>query len=281
MITMARLTRFSCFLAATVLFACLLPQAGHADEIVYRFGVVPQFEHRKLFATWKPIIDEIARRTGIRLELAATLTVPEFERELSAGSYDFVYANPYHILREYTHQGYLPLVRDDNPLRGILVVHRNSPVSSPAELQGQKLAVPSLNAVGASLLLRADLEDLFKVEMIPVNVKTHSSAYLQVASGQLPAAGGVEKTLQEQDARVRELLRVIYTTRDMPSHPIAAHPRVPPRVRQAVQQAIIALDTSPAGRELLAHVPIRRAVTTRMQDYLPMRQWGLDRFWAN
>lgn len=269
------------FLVFLGLFALLSPRASQADETVYRFGVVPQFEHRKLFAIWKPIIDEISRRTGIRLELAATLTVPEFERALSAGNYDFVYANPYHILREYTHQGYLPLVRDDKPLRGILVVHRDNPVRSPVELRGQRLAIPSFNAVGASLLLRADLEDLFKVEMIPVNVKTHSSAYLQVASGQLPAAGGVEKTLQEQDVRVRDLLRVIYTTRDMPSHPVAAHPRVPPRLRQAVQQAILDLDGSKAGHELLAHVPIQRAVATSMQDYLPMRQWGLDRFWAD
>ena len=82
------------------------------------------------------------------------------------------------------------------------------------------------------------------------------------------------------DTRSRDVVCIDPNAMSAPD-PIAAHPRVPPRVRQAVQQAIIALDTSPAGRELLAHVPIRRAVTTRMQDYLPMRQWGLDRFWAN
>jgi len=81
---MPHLARHLFFLVFLGLLALLSPRASQADETVYRFGVVPQFEHRKLFAIWKPIIDEISRRTGIRLELAATLTVPEFERALSA-----------------------------------------------------------------------------------------------------------------------------------------------------------------------------------------------------
>ena len=141
--------------------ASLFALQAAAQAVVYRFGVVPQFEQRQLFATWKPIIDELSRRSGVQLTLTATLSVPEFERELSRGSFDFVYANPYQVLREYTRQGYLPLVRDEAPLYGILVVRKDSPYKSPAELEGLKLASPSFNALGASLLLRADLAQVF------------------------------------------------------------------------------------------------------------------------
>lgn len=260
--------------------ASLFALQAAAQAVVYRFGVVPQFEQRQLFATWKPIIDELSRRSGVQLTLTATLSVPEFERELSRGSFDFVYANPYQVLREYTRQGYLPLVRDEAPLYGILVVRKDSPYKSPAELEGLKLAIPSFNALGASLLLRADLAQVFKVQMVPVNVKTHSSVYLQVASGQLPAGGGVEKTLREQDASVQELLRVLYSTRALPSHPVAAHPRVPPKVRDAITLALLGLANSEAGRQMLGRVPMPKPVATNMQDYLPMRQWGLDRYWV-
>lgn len=253
---------------------------AHAGES-YTFAVVPQFEQRKLFATWKPIIDELSRRTGITLNLVATQSVSEFERELSRGRYDFVYSNPYHILRELTRQGYVPLVCDQTPLRGILVVRKDSPIKSPAELNDEKLAVPSYNALGASLLLQADLAQIFKARPRLVNVKTHSSVYLQVATGQLAAGGGVEKTLREQDKAVQDMLRVLYTTRDMPSHPVAAHSRVPLRVRQAVQHALLALNESEEGRQLLQRIPIQKAVSTSMQDYLPMRQWGLETYWVD
>lgn len=259
----------------------MLAAAQAHSETEYSFAVVPQFEQRKLFAVWRPIIDELNRRTGIRLKLVATLSVPEFERELSLGSYDFVYTNPYHILREATHQAYIPLVRDEAPLRGIIVVAKNSPIQKPAELDGQRMAIPSNNALGASLLVRADLERLFKAKVIPVNTKTHSSTYLHVANGLLPAGGGVEKTLNEQEPAVRDLLRVLYVTREMPSHPISAHPRVATVDRQLIQKTLLELATTDAGKEMLAKVPIRTMIPTTMADYQPMRAWGLEKYWVD
>lgn len=258
----------------------LVAAAGARAGESYTFAVVPQYEQRKLFAIWKPIVDDVARRSGVPLRLVATLTVAEFERELSKGSFDFNYANPYHILRESKRQGYLPLLRDSAPLQGILVVARDSPLQSPAELDGRTLAVPSPNALGASLLLRSDLEQLYKVRVDMLDVKTHSSVYLNVAKGLADAGGGVQKTLAEQDAAVRGALRILYTTRPMPSHPVSAHPRVPKPVREAVRQAFFDLAATPAGHALFAEVPMAQPVATSIKDYNVMLDWRLDRYWV-
>lgn len=267
---------------ARLVCLCLLsaiPLAQAAES--YNFAVTPQFEQRKLFAIWKPILNELSRKTGIELRLITKLTVPEFERELSQGSFDFVYANPYHILHEVPRQGYLPLVRDQEPLRGILVVRKDSPLKSPAELDGQTLAIPSFNALGASLLLRADLEQIYKIKVVTINAKTHSSVYLHVINGLAAAGGGVEKTLREQEPAIREQLRVLYTTRDMPSLPVAAHPRVPAQVRERIRQAFLDLAKTEAGRKMLNEIPMRVVVPTSIKDYLPMRAWGLEAYWVN
>ncbi|MBS0371461.1 MAG: phosphate/phosphite/phosphonate ABC transporter substrate-binding protein [Proteobacteria bacterium] len=250
-----------------------------AAGTTYTFGVVPQFEQRKLFAIWKPLVDELARRTGLDLKLVVTLSVPEFEAAVEAGSFDFVYANPYHILKVRDSQGYVPLVRDEEALRGIIVVRQDSPLKSVKELDGKTLAVPSPNAVGASLLVRAELERLYGVRMQMLNVKTHSSVYLHVLNGLTEAGGGVQKTLAEQAPAIQAQLRVLYTTRDMPSHPVAAHPRVPLAVRDAVRQALLAISASPTGKALLDDIPMPRPVATSIDDYLPMRQWGLEKYW--
>lgn len=261
------------------LFALATAGCAYAQE-AYTFAVVPQFEQRKLFGIWKPITDELSRRSGLSLKLVATLTVPEFERELALGSFDFTYANPYHILRESKRQGYVPLVRDAVPLEGILVVAKNSPIRSIAELDGKTLAIPSPNAVGASLLLRADLEHIYHVRMTPLNVKTHSSVYLNVATGAADAGGGVQKTLEEQDPSIRAALRILYTTRSMPSHPLSAHPRVPKPAREALRKALLEMAASPAGRALLAEVPMTQPVATSMDDYTVMQDWGLEKYWV-
>lgn len=265
-----------------VLVALLLTGAGNfarAGE-TYSFAVVPQFEQRKLYGIWKPVVDELSKRTGLQLKLVATLTVPEFERELSKGSFDFTYANPYHILRESRRQGYIPLVRDDIPLQGILVVPKSSPVRTVSELDGKSLAIPSPNAIGASLLIRADLDNVFRIRMTAINAKTHSSVYLNVATGAADAGGGVQKTLEEQDPGIRDALRVLYTTRSIPSHPVSAHPRVIKTAREAIRNALLDMAATPEGRALLAEIPMTKPVTTSIEDYLAMQDWGLENYWV-
>ena len=246
----------------------------------YSIGVAPQFESRKMFSIWQPIIGELEKRTGNQFKLVVPLTVTDFERELEKGSYDFVYANPYHIVRLSQKQSYLPLVRDKLPLRGILVVRKDSPIRNLKELDGKSLAVPSPNAIGASLLIRADLEHVHGVRMKMVNVKTHSSVYLNVLNGLTEAGGGVEKTLAEQDQPVQDALRVIYTTREMPSHPVAAHSRVDKTVREQARRALLELAATPAGKALLDEVPMQDPVPTTLEDYLVMRKWGLEAYWV-
>lgn len=264
-------------LLVSVLYAM---RTAHAAE-AYTFAVVPQFEQRKLFSIWKPIVDELGRRTGLNISLASALSIPAFEHELSKGSYDFVYSNPYHILKAHDSQGYLPLVRDAAPLRGILVVRKDSPLRSPGEMDGRQLAIPSPNALGASLLLRSDLENLYKARVRMVNVKTHSAVYMNVLTGVVEAGGGVEKTLQEQSPNIQEGLRVLYTTREMPSHPIAAHPRIARNIRDQVRKALLELAASPEGVALVDNIPMKKMVSTSIADYTVMKGWGLERYWVN
>jgi phosphonate transport system substrate-binding protein len=263
---------------ALLCLAALAGPAARAQEPL-TFAVVPQFEQRKLFAIWRPILDEVSRRTGVPLRLEATLSVPEFENALSAGQFDFVYTNPYHVFRERQRQGYLPLVRDEVPLHGLIVVARGAPIRDVKELAGQTLAVPSPNSLGASLLVRADLLRAHGVRVELLAVKTHTSAYLHVATGLAPAAGGVDKTLQEQPAEIRDALRVLYRTGDVASHPIAAHPRVPAGVRAAVQRALLEMGATPEGAALLAKIPLAKPVVARHADYDDFATLRLEEFW--
>jgi len=260
--------------------ACLAadPTPGPTGE-GYIFGVVPQFEQRKLHSIWKPITDELQRRTGLKFKLVTTLKIPDFEREFLAAGFDFVYMNPYYMVEASSRGDYLPLVRDQAPLRGILVVPKEGSIKTVADLAGQTVAFPSPNALGASLLMRADLERIHHLTVKPLYVKTHSSVYLHVVKGLAAAGGGVEKSLHQQEQAVQDSLRVIYTTRPLPSHPLAAHSRVPEADREKVRQALLDLDKTPEGRAMLAKIPTSQLQATSLDDYKEMIGWGLEAFW--
>jgi phosphonate transport system substrate-binding protein len=166
-------------------------------------------------------------------------------------------------------------------LHGILVVRRDAPIRSLKELEGKEVAFPSPNALGASLLMRTDLERMHHVKVKPLYVKTHSSVYLHVVKGLTAAGGGVEKSLSEQDPAIRNALRVIYTTRDVASHPVAAHERVRPADREKVRQAFLAMNATTNGKALLARVPVQQLMPVSLADYEKMRGWGLDAYWVD
>jgi phosphonate transport system substrate-binding protein len=256
-----------------------LQQAFAAEAKTYSFGVVPQFEQRKLYAIWKPIIEDLQKRTGLQFNLVTTLKIQDFEIALKRGEFDFVYVNPYHVIQVQDVQAYIPLVADKAPLRGILVARKDGPIQTPADLNGKTVAFPSPNALGASLLARADLNQVFHVQTNPVYVTTHSSVYLHVIKDLAAAGGGVEKTLQEQDDSIRSQLRVIYTTRSCPSHPVAAHPRVPKADQEKVRQALLDMSESTQGKEMLKNVPVQQFIRVSYDDYAVLLTWGLEKYW--
>lgn len=245
----------------------------------YSFGVVPQFEQRKLYAIWKPIIDELEKETGFSFKLVTTLKINDFEKEYQAGKFDFCYMNPYFVIKGVTPGTYVPLVRDKKDLRGIIVVRRDGPVKNISDLKNQTVAFPAPNALGATLLTKSELKRLFGVNVIPLYVKTHSSVYINVATGIAKAGGGVEKTFQQQNARLRDMLAILHTTQSFPSHPVSAHQRIPAEVREKVKRAFLDMNNSAAGKALLSKIPAKEMIPASLDDYLVMEPWKLDEFW--
>jgi len=248
-----------------------------AKDKVYLLGVVPQFGPQKLHEIWLPIIHELEVKTGYKFRLVGDPTIPAFEKEFMKGKFDFAYMNPYHIVEANRKQGYIPLVRDHGrKLFGILTVRMDSRIKSVMQLHGKKIAFPSPNALGASLLMRADLINHFKIDFEPVYAKTHTSTYYNVALGLVDAGGGVMGTLNRQKKEIKDRLRVLYETKRVSPHPFAAHPRVPKKVREAVRNAFLKIN-----QKLLVKVPFKKIGSSNLKDHQELATWGLEKLYVS
>lgn len=267
------------FLVLSAMMTTADAQDGIDQQYVYRLGVVPQFEQRKLFRIWIPIVEELEARTGLRFEVVGADLIPEFEKLFLAGDFDFAYMNPYHVVSANNKQGYHPLVCDGSrKLQGILVVRKDSPINTIEELKGQVVAFPSANALGASLMPRSELMRNHGIDVIPEYVKTHTSVYLHVAQGLTAAGGGVASTLRRQNADIRDSLRILYLTSELNPHPVVAHPRVPERHVRLVKEALLAMGESDKGRALLANIPMHSVTEASLANYEPIIKLGLEEF---
>ena len=174
-------------------------------------------------------------------------------------------------------QQYRPLIRSGSrQLQGVLVVKEGGDITTLADPDGKTLAFPSPNALGASLLMRAELKTLHGLTITPRYVKTHPSVYLHVAKGLLPAGGGVARTLAAADPEIRSRLKVIYKTRAVAPHPLVVHPRIERGLADRIQAAFIALARE--RPELLLGIPMNDPVAATIEDYLPLRELNLQEF---
>jgi phosphonate transport system substrate-binding protein len=274
-------TLFDKTIISGLLCAILFSPFGVAQaETSYSFGVVPQFEARELAAVWTPILEQVSQRSGLKLTMKGAPRIPDFEASFQVGEFDFAYMNPYHAVIAAKKQGYIPLLRDATPLYGVLAVAKDSPYKTAKDLDGKKISFPAPNALGASLLMRADLDTLFKIKFTPLYAQTHTSAYLNTALGVSDASGGIKATFDRQKSDLRDNLRILYETRKSPPHPVVAHPRVPKADQLRVKNAFLELAATAEGAALLAKVPILQAVPASKEEYAQLAKWNLEKYYV-
>ena len=252
---------------------------SHAETPVYTFTVVPQFKPAQLQKEWTPILDRISRETGIKLKLSVPTSIPKFESELSKGTPDFAFMNPYEAVVGHRDNGYLPLLRDKKPLNGIVVVRKDSAYKKLSDLNGQTIGFPSPNAFGASLYIRAKLTEENPIKFTPKYLNNHNLVFKHVILGHVAAGGTVNAALNDETPEVREQLTVLYQTPDVAPHPIGVHPRVPEQVRKAVTNALINMQQDVEGRAMLKEIRMSNLTDANYKaDYQPLERLNINKY---
>ncbi len=245
----------------------------------YSVYIVPQFQAAEIQRIWAPLLDKLGQEAGLQLNLKLVKDIPAFEAELASGRPDFAYMNPYHQLQAHAAQGYRPLLRDSKLLQGVLLVRKDDPIKSVQELQGKALAFPAPNALGASLLIRAQLAEAESVQVKPVYARTHANAYRLTLFGKTAASGGLRATLDKEPEAVQAGLRVLMETQGAAPHPFSAHPRVPAAQAQAVAAAMVKMSAEPALQALFKDIPMTKPVAADFErDYRPLAKLGLEKY---
>ena len=266
-------------LSLTLLLLLFAGTRSAYAEPEFTVFVVPQFPSEEIFRTWTPLLEDVSRRSGVRLRLIISRSIPNFEAELAKAEPDIAYANPYHAVVAHKSKGYQPIVANSQQkLSGILVVRRDSPMRTVSDLAGSEIAFPSPNAFGASLYIRALLNEREKIAFQTDYVSTHSNVFRSVLNGSVAAGGAIRQTLEKEAPELQSELRVLYETPATEPHPIIVHPRVPKSVAARVQEVFIAMGNDPAGAKLLREIQLDRPKAVSIRDYHDVLRLDLQKY---
>jgi len=246
---------------------------GHSDVIT--FGIVPQQSASRLAAMWGPFLSELEAQTGLRFQFQTAKDIPTFEACLAAGVYDVAYMNPMHYAIFSGEAGYQAFARQaDKRLKGIIVARKDAGLSDLTDLDSTQIAFPSPGAFGASILPRATLAEM-DVAFEPAYVNSHDSVYRAVASGLMPAGGGVLRTLGAVDPAIRETLTVLYETPAFTPHAFAVSGDFDTAFIERLQTAFMEVSTGHA--DLVAGIGMSGFELSQDGDWNDVRALDMPR----
>lgn len=231
--------------------------AGNGERRTIRFGVIPRYNPHVMYEYYQPLMDYLGRTTPYRFELRMGRTYLDTIDDLRKGITDVAYLGgaTYSLARHRF--GARALVKPRNPKGGttyrcFIIVRKDSPVRSIADLKGKRVAFGARRATTGALI---PSYMLFGAGMTPRHLKsvTNLHNHEEVAKGVLKGvydAGAVKDVVAwKYEAQG---LRVIAESEDLPNAPISAGRTLPKDAEAAIVKALLSIDPgTPEGKELL------------------------------
>jgi phosphonate transport system substrate-binding protein len=215
------------------------------------FGVIIWRSPTLTAQFWNPILRYISDKSGVPLQLKVAQTGPEHTAMVRRGELHFLYSN-HNFIKENEESGYRVFARPkEDAGTGEIVVLKDSPIRSLADLEGQEVVFPHIAAFfGYHLPMDALLRK-------GIQVKAHFAGNQEGAMGQLKAgrtiAAGVNAEVMRAFAQRENIAyRVLWSSDKYLSLALSALPSVPPETVKAVREAFLKMADDPEGAKVLA-----------------------------
>lgn len=143
-------------LAVLLVVALLAPVFAFGSEL--QFGLLPRLTEKEMVEGFTPLAKYIEKETGMPVKMVVPKDFDTWTKDAKAGAYDIAYTNPFlYVLVKKAVKDAEPLVIASEPeigkeLFGTIIVKKESPIKSIAELKGKTIAATDPGSAGAYLV---------------------------------------------------------------------------------------------------------------------------------
>jgi phosphonate transport system substrate-binding protein len=269
---------FACF------FGVAQSWAGEEKPLApIRIAVVPYLTANVLFKLFQPIREQLERDLNRPVELYTAPDIRTHLKRILKPDFDAVITAAHMGRMAQLDGGYMPVAGFESPLRGIVSVHKDSPIKTLKDVKGRSLSIND-RLVLVSIVTLHDFESagvkLSDVKVI--SAVTQNSSLLSVAKGDVDAAITAIFTLNQIPEAQRQDIRTIHTTEKLPNVMFLANRRLSDEVTSAMQKSLLGFGKSSAGEQFFASsgfngiVPLSDAYMKTIDRYIPETRRILD-----
>src|SRR3989442_15019770 len=215
------------------------------------FGVIIWRSPTLTAQFWNPILRHVSDRSGVPLQLRVAPTGPDHTAMVRRGELHFLYSN-HNFIKENEESGYRVFARPKGDAQsGEIVVLKDSPIKTLADLEGREMAFPHTAAfLGYHLPMDALLRKGIKITGHFAG--TQEGAMTQLKAGRVGAAGVNAEVMRAFAQRENIAYRVLWSSDKFLNLALSAHPSVPADTVKAVRAAFLQMADDPEGAKVLA-----------------------------
>jgi phosphonate transport system substrate-binding protein len=268
-----------------VLVLWLLPVAplwAEADGAAgIRIGVFPRRPAADTRRMFQPLAAYLSERLGLAVTLETPADYPAFWGAVEDGRYDLVHYNQYHYVRARKQLGHVLVAKNEEfgeaRLRAAILVRDDSPFRIVQDLKGHKILFGGGPDAMVSYILATDIlrdaglragdyVEQFAQNPVKAVIALH---YMQADAA---AAGERVSALPLVTATIgRDRLRLLGYSLSVPHLPWAVSAGVDAAQRQAIRDALLALNRSARGPRILASMQLSGLVGASDSEYEVVR----------
>ena len=266
-------------LAAVAVFFALATGVAQGADRGLVLGVFPRLSASETTTRYTPMAEHLSERLGTRVSLVASKDFDAFWQGVEEQRFDIVLYNQFHYIR--SSKTYQVIAHNKefgkSTLAGALYVRKDSNITSLAQLRGRTVLfgggedamigyIAPMYLLLKAGLTRNDITARFAVN--PLN------SVIGVARKQADAAGSGDAVVEQPALRKAintDEVVVLAVTEQLLHLPWAVRRGMPARQRETIQNALVDLENSDAGRKVLRAAVLSGIGRAEDKDYNPHR----------
>lgn len=253
-------SRICALLLVGVIAAYLLRTASAqpAPDAPLVFGFLPIVSSERLVRRFAPLTDYLSRMLGIDIRMETAPDFREFvHRTQDERRYDILFTAPHLYYLAHANSGYRAIVRVDRPgMKAVVVTRADSQIKSIQDLRGRRLATTDPLALATvlarSLLLDSGIDP--DRDLMLVATPSHNASLLSSYRGTTDASVLIFPLYRRARADIRDSMKIIAKTGSAPHMPLAVAPWINKDFAARLRTALLDMNTTQAGRDLLKHL---------------------------
>lgn len=250
-----------------------------AEETVYRFSPINQWDINKTAAYWNPIIQYVSEKSGLKMQLKIGRTSADTTSYVLAQEVEFIFSN--HLFSpERESLGWKVFGRRQAPeLHGQIAVPADSPITKLEDLRGQEVAFAGPEAfVGYKVPYAYLLSKGIDIKVVFGG--NQNAAIAQMFAGKAKAVGSNSMLIDGYATREDKKFRVLWTSEGYHDLALMASSKVPEKDVKAISSAFLGMQNDPRGKEILHRVSQEVGMSSdayfiaaTAADYAPYRRF--------